>query len=475
MTTGQNPAAPAVREPYDAMGPTDAPNPPTARATLATAQPGGRVRLGHHHGGEQAAELGGNALPPLPDFGINTANHASARIRGFTTEQMQDYARAAQPTPAGQGDALADAARRVISDIDSGDYHGEISEATYAALEATLAARQPVAEQHPDDLAVDAFAAAMKAKMATARAKGRDGWDDPAQCSADDLTRMLRDHVEKGDPRDVANFCMMLHQRGEAISARLSEGQEPVGYLFTDDPAVYAMPGSGFHSGAEPPANAINVVPLYAAPPTQAVALSPFPMDTAPTDGTLVRLLVDFTRNATDDSAGPTWTIGANNDSNVMTDERMGWRFAGWCWTHDHFTEGEDTPVGWLPLVGPAAQAVDLGQPDPTLLRFYQVTGYPALVEALEEHVLKLIDLRKRSVKPWEDTMPPTLLPKWIRENSPVLAKDLLTLADKWQDEAAATWGESPAHAAKQQCCDELRALTEANLDRVPADLAVAA
>jgi len=81
-------------------------------------------------------------------------------------------------------------------------------------------ARQPVDDQHPDDLAVDAFAAAMKAKMAEARAKGRGGWEDPAQCTADDLSRMLRDHVEKGDARDVANFCMMLHQRGEAISAR---------------------------------------------------------------------------------------------------------------------------------------------------------------------------------------------------------------------------------------------------------------
>lgn len=87
--------------------------------------------------------------------------------------------------------------------------------------------RQPVGDQHPDDLAVDAFAAAMKAKMAEARAKGRGGWEDPAHCSAEDLSRMLRDHVEKGDPRDVANFCMMLHQRGEAIAARQPVG-EPV-------------------------------------------------------------------------------------------------------------------------------------------------------------------------------------------------------------------------------------------------------
>ncbi|WP_448130699.1 hypothetical protein [Stenotrophomonas rhizophila] len=74
-----------------------------------------------------------------------------------------------------------------------------------------------VTRKHPDDAAVDAFADAMKAKMADARAKGRGGWEDPAQCSSEDLSRMLRDHVEKGDPRDVANFCMMLHQRGEAI------------------------------------------------------------------------------------------------------------------------------------------------------------------------------------------------------------------------------------------------------------------
>jgi hypothetical protein len=45
-----------------------------------------------------------------------------------------------------QGDALADAARRVLSDVDSGDFHGEISESTYAALESALAARQPLAQ-----------------------------------------------------------------------------------------------------------------------------------------------------------------------------------------------------------------------------------------------------------------------------------------------------------------------------------------
>jgi hypothetical protein len=73
---------------------------------------------------------------------------------------------------------------------------------------------------HPDDEAVDRFAAAMKAKLATARAKGRSGWEDKTQCHQEDLALDLRKHVHKGDPVDVANFAMMLHQRGESTKLR---------------------------------------------------------------------------------------------------------------------------------------------------------------------------------------------------------------------------------------------------------------
>ncbi|WP_063897382.1 hypothetical protein [Burkholderia ubonensis] len=62
-------------------------------------------------------------------------------------------------------------------------------------------------DPHPDDVAVDSFAAVMKHKLALARDKGRGGWET---CSPADLSRMLREHVEKGDPRDVANFCAFL-------------------------------------------------------------------------------------------------------------------------------------------------------------------------------------------------------------------------------------------------------------------------
>jgi hypothetical protein len=71
--------------------------------------------------------------------------------------------------------------------------------------------------QHPDDVAVDRFAAAMKAKLAEARAKGRGGWDDDEDLEQH-LSNLLRDHVEKGDPRDVANFCCFLWNRGEGIA-----------------------------------------------------------------------------------------------------------------------------------------------------------------------------------------------------------------------------------------------------------------
>jgi len=95
------------------------------------------------------------------------------------------------------------------------------------------------------------------------------------------------------------------------------------------------------------------------ASPAQAVDLGARPMETAPRDGTMVRLLVLFEEHATEDTAESAWTIGVCNDDHVGEDQRIGWQFAGWCWTHDHFTEGKGTPVGWLPLID--SQAVGNG------------------------------------------------------------------------------------------------------------------
>lgn len=68
--------------------------------------------------------------------------------------------------------------------------------------------------KHPDDEAVDAFAQAMHAKMAAARAKGKEGWDDPERCTDARLRSLLDDALfEPVDYIDVANYAMMLWNR----------------------------------------------------------------------------------------------------------------------------------------------------------------------------------------------------------------------------------------------------------------------
>lgn len=71
---------------------------------------------------------------------------------------------------------------------------------------------------HADDIAVDKFSLAMKEKLSASRDKGRGGWEEPDVCTAAQLAEMLISHLEKGNGgtfQDIANFAMMLHQRGE--------------------------------------------------------------------------------------------------------------------------------------------------------------------------------------------------------------------------------------------------------------------
>lgn len=66
-----------------------------------------------------------------------------------------------------------------------------------------------------DEMAVDNFTLRMKEKLAKKRAEGRSGWMD---MSADDLSVMLRQHVDKGDPVDVANLCVFLSANYQNIT-----------------------------------------------------------------------------------------------------------------------------------------------------------------------------------------------------------------------------------------------------------------
>ena len=77
-------------------------------------------------------------------------------------------------------------------------------------IESTPRRKQPLPDTtipHTDDVAVDRFAWRMKLKLADAREKGRGGWE---HCPEPVLMTMLREHVEKGDMRDIANLAMMI-------------------------------------------------------------------------------------------------------------------------------------------------------------------------------------------------------------------------------------------------------------------------
>lgn len=123
-------------------------------------------------------------------------------------------------------------------DDDTGEYIDEPAAAAWKAwkLANDKAAR---ASRHPDDVAVDRFALAMKAKLADARTKGRTGWDDPAKCSVEFLAQLLVGHLAKtnaGNFEDVANLAMMLHQRGAdpsvlAEATREKPAPEPVAHV----------------------------------------------------------------------------------------------------------------------------------------------------------------------------------------------------------------------------------------------------
>lgn len=133
---------------------------------------------------------------------------AGMKIEGFTGQRCAELrAILAQPTVQGDQQPVGE----MISndgDIYWADRHPPMGTKLYAALSAQQSA------QHPDDAAVDRFAAAMKSKLAKSREKGRHGWQ---AASAAHLSSLLYRHMYKADPLDVANLAMMLHQNGQAI------------------------------------------------------------------------------------------------------------------------------------------------------------------------------------------------------------------------------------------------------------------
>lgn len=68
-------------------------------------------------------------------------------------------------------------------------------------------------DQAADAILVDFASRAMSEKLGQARRAGRGGWWNRTECSIDELRRMLRERVDKGDMRDVMNLAAMIFTR----------------------------------------------------------------------------------------------------------------------------------------------------------------------------------------------------------------------------------------------------------------------
>jgi hypothetical protein len=128
---------------------------------------------------------------------------------------------------------------------------------------------------HPDSVElIAAFATAMAAKLRKAQIKYgySNGWKDPNWM--DECRQKLVEHLAKGDPRDVANYCAFLWHHGEstAASGLLSEKVEPYAWSYFEG----AGTGREYISRAKPEwqnphdlADAeVIIEPLFKMPPT---------------------------------------------------------------------------------------------------------------------------------------------------------------------------------------------------------------
>jgi hypothetical protein len=89
----------------------------------------------------------------------------------------------------------------------------------------------------------------MKLKLSRKSKEGKLGWKE---ASAEHLSRLLCEHIRKGDPVDVANFAMMLHQNGQSITPDCTPLVDVDALIHTlNTTAEYMEPGSEDRWGVE--------------------------------------------------------------------------------------------------------------------------------------------------------------------------------------------------------------------------------
>ncbi|MCH4542965.1 hypothetical protein [Ochrobactrum sp. A-1] len=162
--------------------------------------------------------FGSTEWHPDPQWLLRAYDHDKGAERDFA---LKDFGR--QQPSAARSLALEEAAQFIESHIYTSSPDGvRLVPSKRAGLDLhhqTIAAaiRALSSPGHADDLAVDRFAIAMKQKLAKKREEGRGGWENKDDCSAEYLSYLLIQHIWKGDPVDIANLAMMLHQRGERV------------------------------------------------------------------------------------------------------------------------------------------------------------------------------------------------------------------------------------------------------------------
>lgn len=122
----------------------------------------------------------------------------------LTTEQLADRLQVSvehirRMTAAGQLPHLRLGPRRVRYELP-------------AVLDALRVAREP------DEDSVAAFAVKMRDRMLAAGEAGRTGWET---AELDDLWLALLRALADGCPIDVANYCMMIEERGDQLAGAL--------------------------------------------------------------------------------------------------------------------------------------------------------------------------------------------------------------------------------------------------------------
>lgn len=107
---------------------------------------------------------------------------------------------------------------------------------------ATLREQRFVAGAHTDDTHIEKFATVMQQKMAKKRVEfPNKEWET---APVEKLAEMLVLHVGKGDPVDVANFCMMLSEREAprgVLTAAFNKWWETFGKQFMQSRAVVPL------------------------------------------------------------------------------------------------------------------------------------------------------------------------------------------------------------------------------------------